>query len=1372
MGERNQKMYVGIDMGTNSVGMAVTDENYNLYRVKGKDFWCSRLFGEANTAIERRTNRISRRRRQREVARLGVLRDLFSDEISKVDAGFFARLDESKYYEEDRDGKQHYTLFIDSGYTDKDYFDNYPTIFHLRNELLHPTKDAYDVRLVYLAIANMFKHRGHFLNDTLDVEKITSNVEEIYQLLVNSAMMYSIELPSNIDENILVNKISEKGVSRSKHLENACEYLDVSKKDKQAYEILKLVCGMSGVLFNIYGEGVIDEENKKLSLNFRDNNYDEKASQALELLGDDYFELIEITKELHDICMLSSIIKGHKYLSESRVELYEGHKKDLDMLQSVMKRYDMKAYNEMFRVMKEGNYSAYVGSVNSLGKKKKIRRNGGKGRTQEDFYKGVKAALKNYPENDIDVKTILTKIENETFMPKQLTASNGVIPNQLHASEMKTILTNAEKYLPFLQEIDDSGRTVSQRIIDLFTFHIPYYVGPIGASGDNVWAKRRQGEEKGKVYPWNFEQKIDTKAAAEEFIGRMVRHCTYLTGERTLPKQSLLYEKFMVLNELNNLKINGSKPDVAVKQEIYENLFKGGKRVTLKALKDYLYNNSVIASRDVAISGIDAGFNTSLSSVGKFIGVLGEDLFTDENQSMVEKIIFWGTVYGNDKKFLKGRIEKEYKDRLTAGQIKRITGFKFNGWGKLSKAFLELPGNCECGECSLIQALWDTNHNLMELLSEQYGFKANLDAMANNVEKPLSDWTIEDLDGKYLSAPVRRMVWQTIKMLREVCELTGKEPDKVFVEMPREHEKNATRKDSRKKKLLELYTALKKEDKAWAELKIREIDGKNEADFRIKKLYLYYLQQGKCMYSGETIELRDLMNKNLYDIDHIYPRHFIKDDSIENNLVLVKKQINNHKSDTFPLEKDLQKARAGFWKTLCERGFITREKYNRLIRTEEFTDEEKAAFINRQLVETGQGTKAITQVLQQAFPNTRVIFVKANIVSDFRKKFDINKVRALNDTHHAKDAYLNIVAGNTYDTKFTSNPINFIKDAAKNPKNDFYKYHMEKIFDYNVSRNGDIAWVADNGVSKNHVLSIVNRNTVLITRKTEEIHGALSNKATVWGKDIAKGNPDAYMPVKTSDKKAQDVTKYGGITSIANSGYALIEYVVKGKKVRSLEALPVYLGKSNTLTEEKILAYMTEAFKKEHKSEDILNIRVCVPFIPQKSKVSIDGFDYYLGGKTGNSIYLNNAVSLYLSHADEEYLRKIVKAMEKADYEEEDKDGTVIITEEKNSKLFKALLIKLNSKPYSNNKWNICKSIAGKEETFNALDIEKQCFVINQIIYWINSTTQNVNLKNLGGNEHAGTMQLNKKISQCNECVLIHQSITGMYEKRIDLLTV
>lgn len=1364
-----EKMYVGIDMGTNSVGMAVTDEDYNLYRVKGKDFWCSRLFTEANTAAERRVNRIARRRRYREVARQGILRELFAREIAKIDEGFFARLDDSKYYLEDKDEKQPYALFADTGYTDKDYFKEYPTIFHLRNELLHAEKDSYDVRLVYLAIANMFKHRGHFLNDTLDLDKMTSGAMEVYRSLIEAAMMYSIELPENVDIEKMLNIMSEKNVSRSRHLENVSEYLDITKKDKQAYEILKLCCGMSATLLNIYGNEILGEENKSFKIGFRDSNYEEKESQALEILGDEYFELLEIIKEFHDIAMLSGIIKGHRYLSEVRVELYEEHKKDLELLQKVIKRYDRQTYDEIFRTMKPGSYSAYVGSVNSHGKK--IRRNAGEGRKQEDFYKEIKKKLQSFPEDD-DVKIILEKIENETFMPKQLTASNGVIPNQLHALELKKILQNAESYLPFLLEKDNSGLTVSERVIKLFTFNIPYYVGPLGEHGDNVWAKRRPGEEHGKIYPWNFEQKVDTQLAAEEFIERMVRHCTYLSGERTLPKQSLLYEKFMVLNELNNLRINGEKISTDLKQNIYTDLFQKGKKVTLNMLKSYLYNNGVIISKEEAIiSGIDAGFNSSLTSVGKFIGVLGEDLFTDDNQKMVEKIIFWGTVYGNDKKFLKARIEEKYGKVLTAEQVKRITGFKFSEWGNLSKAFLELPGNCEFGECSIIQALWETNHNLMELLSEQYGFKKNLDMMAGNAQKALSEWTIEDLDGKYLSAPVKRMVWQTMKMLREACELTGREPDKIFVEMPREHGEKNVRKDSRKKKLTELYTALKHENKLWAELKLKEINGKEEADFRIKKLYLYYLQQGKCMYSGETIDLNNLMNDNLYDIDHIYPRHFVKDDSIENNLVLVKKQINNHKSDTFPIEKDIQKSQASFWKMLSEKGFITKEKYNRLVRIEPFSDEERAAFINRQLVETRQGTKAITQVFKQAFPDTRIVFVKAGIVSDFRKKFDINKVRALNDTHHAKDAYLNIVVGNAYDVKFTSNPINFIKEAKKN-NGESFKYHMDKIFDYNISRNGENAWIADNGISKQHVLGIINRNSVTISRKTEEKHGSLFNKVTIWGKDKAKGNPAAYMPVKTSDTKALDVAKYGGITSIANSGYTLVEYKVKGKMVRSLEALPVYLGNSNTLTDEKIAGYVAEVLKTEYKGKAVSDIRICVSFIPPASKVRIDGFCYYLGGKTGNSIYLNNGEALYLSYADEQYLRKIIKAMEKENYDETDKYDNIIITKEKNYELFKCLIDKLNNKPYSNNRWNIVKNIDGKEDIFKTLDIEKQCFILSEIVNWINSVKQNVNLKYLRGSEHAGTLILNKKISEYGEVVLINQSVTGMYEKCIDLLKV
>ena len=52
-----QKFYVGLDMGTASVGWAVTDDKYNIIKRHGKALLGVRLFKTANTAEERRTFR-------------------------------------------------------------------------------------------------------------------------------------------------------------------------------------------------------------------------------------------------------------------------------------------------------------------------------------------------------------------------------------------------------------------------------------------------------------------------------------------------------------------------------------------------------------------------------------------------------------------------------------------------------------------------------------------------------------------------------------------------------------------------------------------------------------------------------------------------------------------------------------------------------------------------------------------------------------------------------------------------------------------------------------------------------------------------------------------------------------------------------------------------------------------------------------------------------------------------------------------------------------------------------------------------------------------------------------------------------------------
>lgn len=185
------KYYVGLDLGTSSVGWAVTDDKYQLLRAKGKDLWGVRLFEEAEVVAGRRVNRVSRRRRQREVARIGLLKEYFAEELSKVDSNFLERLAESKYHREDKKVATKYGIFADDNYTDEDYFREYPTIFHLRYELIQ-NPQAHDVRLVYLALLNMFKHRGHFLNAGLKTDGETESMEDIYGLLYMTAQEYVI----------------------------------------------------------------------------------------------------------------------------------------------------------------------------------------------------------------------------------------------------------------------------------------------------------------------------------------------------------------------------------------------------------------------------------------------------------------------------------------------------------------------------------------------------------------------------------------------------------------------------------------------------------------------------------------------------------------------------------------------------------------------------------------------------------------------------------------------------------------------------------------------------------------------------------------------------------------------------------------------------------------------------------------------------------------------------------------------------------------------------------------------------------------------------------------------------------------------------
>lgn len=1358
--------YGGIDLGTSSVGWALTDENYRLIRKKGKDLWGVRLFDEAASAQERRTNRVSRRRRARETARIGLVKEYFAEAINAVDAGFYQRLDESKYYYEDKRVDCKFAIFADADFTDKEYYAKYPTNFHLRKELLE-SANKHDVRLVYLAVLNLYKRRGHFLNAGIDDTGNEEKLPKLYQAFWNSLPEeLELKFPESVDFEELEDILGNREYSRNENAEKlAVLFGMVKNRQKAEYELVKMLCGLSGRLVHIFGKDILGEDYSKKQLTFRSSSYEEEISALGEVLPGDYMELLEAAKTLHDKGMLVHILKGYDYLSQARVASYEKHKSDLKKLRMAIKKYCPHKYDAYFRVMAKDNYSGYVGSVNS-GREKVRREKDANKENYKKFRNNTKSILQEMPDTDEDVIYLKRELDKETLLPKQLTFANGIIPNQVHLAELKKILGNAEQYLDFLKERDESGLTVTERLIHLYQFQIPYYVGPLyrrkdESDGGRKWVERK---ELGRVLPWNLEEKVDLAKTREAFITNMVRHCSYLNGKNVLPKYSLMYENYMVLNELNNIRVHGEKLPVDLKQDIYQELFMTGRKVTGKKLVQYLRSNGKLAEgEEDAVTGIDGDFCHTLTSYARFTNVLGEKMQLFEYQKMAEQIIFWGTVYSNDKKLMRALIINEYGDQsekklLDESQIKRILGYKWKDWGRLSKEFLELQGCAKADGVvmSLIRAMWETDCNLMELLSQNFTFMGALEDQVDQTDKLLAEFSYEDLEDSYLSAPVKRMTWQTVLILKELCQVMGEQPKQLFMEMPRGAGEKGKRTFSRKKKLEELYKACKADSRDW----IREIGSFKEDEFRSKKLYLYYIQKGRCMYTGNVISLEDLLkNNDRYDIDHIYPRHYVKDDSIENNLVLVEKESNGHKSDNFPIERQIQQERHAFWKSLCDGGFISEEKYRRLTRSWQFSDEELAGFINRQIVETGQATKYVAHLLEKLLPDTEIIYVKAGNVSDFRHKYDLLKSRVINDFHHAQDAYLNIVVGNAYYTKFTKNPLNFIREYRSDSRTN--RYHMDKLFQFDVERNGVTAWCAGEKGTIVTVKSVMSRNTPLLTKRTFEMHGGFSDQ-TIYSAREAK--EQSYLPVKVSDGRLCDVTKYGGFKNVKGAYYFLVEHEKKGKRVRTLEQMPIYLKERLEKDERALLQYCEDAL-------GLVKPDIRMRKIPMRALIKRDGFFLRVGGRTNDQLYAENAVSLCLEQKWINYIKKLENFSEQRKTVDCQADKVKRVSKENNDALYQILMEKHRDGIYRNKPNSMGEKLAKKREKFSGLEVKDQVHVLLELLKVTQCQNISMNAKELL-NLSSSPNVIGKEITRQDEFLLINQSVTGIYTSTIDLKTV
>lgn len=1411
----SKKYYLGLDMGTDSCGWCVTDDKYNIIRSHKKTYdpdgklikregchlWGSRLFGPANTAENRRLNRTARRRLARRRRRIILLRELFQPEMDKIDPNFFRRLDQSNLWNEDKDKElqmEHNFLFNDKDLTDKEYYKDFPTIYHLRKAMVngltinghyYDPKKQFDIREVYLVLAHMIKYRGNFLmegdvqgsvGDPTYLKQCFDNIDAILISLNNGEddenednQIDSSECCFNIDEkkaSKLANEIFQK-INKVSYLEDEEGKLfgkfnskDIRKK------ILKLINGGSGVKLKDFLPKEI------LVAHDGDDEYgDKKIDLSSETLEDDingygllesYIEIILEAKKIYDFRTLAYLLHGESLLCDAMFHVYEEHKEQLAALKRLYKKFATKEqYYFMFRdsrildgddsddkedkeesnkeeskdKKKKASYVSYIGYTKTNSKAKYTGAHITSEKNISALIKQIKDDLKfddlkskvddpsqqnELSKQDIlDIQCIEEAIESNTFLPRQNSRNNGVFPYQLNLNEMRTIIENQSKYYPFLKDKAPSfpdGKTEEYKIVSLLKFKIPYYIGPLSQPNDyvrddkrdNHWVKFKGENNQGIINPWNFSQIVDLEGTADKFISNLTNYCTYIFGENTLPRESLIFQAYKVLNDLNNLKVNGSLISKEDKDYIIQNVYLKRKKIKGKDIVNALKNKYKLSDEDPTVTTKGSGksigedevdltmFNSSLSS---FIDMsnpnaFGPEFYKDSSKfELAEKVIELITIV-EDKELLKERLKKL---ELSDNQVNYLFKQKYSGWAPLSRKLLDgITIDCvnentgEAYPVTIIDVMRDTPLNFMEIYetkgSQFSGFKEKV-AELNDEKNICRDDLIEE---SYASPAMKRSVRQTFKVIDELKNTLNIDHfDRIFVEATRAPGEAGKMVKSRKKQLQEAYDAAK--DLVDQELrddlqKLRDdLEKQTDDQLRRKKVYLYFMQLGRSVYSGEKIDLNEL-DKN-YDIDHIIPQAKLKDDSF-NNMVLVERELNNKKQDEYPIPSTIISEQGRNWiqnlakiKDKNKRSyFMPKDKANRLLRPEskQLTSDELNGFINRQLTLTNQSVKAVCDILKMTEKGSEIVYSKANFVSDFRKlcgelrpSYDaFVKVRDINDFHHANDAYLNIVVGNVYYEKFKNFYISNRIDYDNNGKKDL-SVLASKLFTKTQAddKTGNIYWeahfhneketdsngkertikVRDEGTEStfDKIEHYMELNDPLVTQMQYTSSGkqGFFNKITLKTKaKDNEDNTDKLFPLKqhlrSDSNKVMDVNKYGGYSDMSTPYFMLVKSEgKKGKHIYSLESIPTIYLKSFKKKEEKI-KYLTEV--NSLKNPIIIVDKLLMKSILEVPQVSNEentcGYaKLAFTGRTNDNLILINLSELHLTVEWKKYYKAI-----------------------------------------------------------------------------------------------------------------------------------
>lgn len=566
----------------------------------------------------------------------------------------------------------------------------------------------------------------------------------------------------------------------------------------------------------------------------------------------------------------------------------------------------------------------------------------------------------------------------------------------------KVVLSNVFTTGAYQKEIEkilsvqkEFNKSISQQFIDeyiqIFRRKREYYHGP--------------GNEKSRTDYGRYTTHKNPEGSfitEENIFEKLIGKCSVYTDELRAAGTSYTAQEFNILEDLNNITAAGMHLDEKQKREIIEKV-KGSSRVDMMKLIAATANCSKDEIKGFRVDKSEKPIFHTFEAYRKMKDIYTEngwdiDKLGREDLDEIGRILTLNTEReGIEKALSEMGVAPERIDALVA--FRKKNGSLFSKWHSFSLKLMN----------ELIPEMYSRSKNQMQLLTEMGKFKSKLETFKDKKYIP------EDilLAGIY-NPVVVRSARISIRILNALLKKYGN-PEELIIEMPRE--KNS---DEQKQRI--------KEEQRKNEKELKEVEAKvadygyhiTDQDYYhhkglVLKLKLWNEQGGKCLYSGEAIDPRDIINSpNMFEVDHIIPISISLDDS-RTNKVLVYHTENQEKGNRTPYGYLNNKAGNWNYDKLCayikDLKDMPDKKKKNLKYTDDITKVEVVkGFISRNLNDTRYASRLVLNTLQSYFKaheaDTKVKVIRGSFTHQMRKRLDIKKDRDESYAHHAVDAML------------------------------------------------------------------------------------------------------------------------------------------------------------------------------------------------------------------------------------------------------------------------------------------------------------------------------------------------------------------------------